>query len=561
MRRVSTISVQAVDVLVIVILGLAIPFVPLALIWAIDQGFSSSFALMWRVAADAWLLGHGVDIGVTLPANVVIGAGLEGAQAPFVLGLGVFGSALLSFVLAVRSGIRLRASSYRVLGLLVTAVTAALAGFIVALSARHDVATPDLLQSALLPALIITLGVGAGLLWRREAFDHARAATLLGIPTGAMRMLLLAGKAGLAAAVAVFGAASLVFTVVFAVHFLDVLSLFQGFQPTHLGALALLLLHLALLPTAIVWTASWIVGPGFAVGTGSSVTLTGVQLGPVPSIPMVGVLDGEIPGMAIALVVVPVVLAACIGWFLSTRDLRLQERWYSLIAIAFGGAIVAGAIFAALGAFASGGAGPGRLQETGVDALMFGLIGAAEVAGGLLIGLFVGQLREGAGLLGGGFTLFAGSANTEDGPLVVGGGDSRNEPALDADSEPGESVPGDSETEPGASNGPLEPAHEAVTTKADRKRQRRERRQDTAALWGRSSDPDDEFYAPDPARKRLYDAEIVERFEHKESADQSSANEHETIDLSTSGLANQAQNEPGSDELRADEDDSSNHSR
>src|SRR5690606_24782752 len=55
-----------------------------------------------------------------------------------------------------------------------------------------------------------------------------------------------------------------------------------------LGGIALTLGQLAFVPNLVVWAASWLLGPGFAIGTGSSVSPLATNLGPVPAIPVLG---------------------------------------------------------------------------------------------------------------------------------------------------------------------------------------------------------------------------------------------------------------------------------
>src|SRR5690606_18860563 len=48
--------------------------------------------------------------------------------------------------------------------------------------------------------------------------------------------------------------------------------------------------QLAFLPNLVVWAISWFVGPGFAIGVGSSIGPLGTNLGPVPAVPFLGAL-------------------------------------------------------------------------------------------------------------------------------------------------------------------------------------------------------------------------------------------------------------------------------
>ncbi|GAA2254961.1 hypothetical protein GCM10010430_43420 [Kitasatospora cystarginea] len=56
------------------------------------------------------------------------------------------------------------------------------------------------------------------------------------------------------------------------------------------GYAGLLVACLLLLPNAVLWAASYTLGPGFAVGTGTAVAPTGTRLGPLPDFPLFALL-------------------------------------------------------------------------------------------------------------------------------------------------------------------------------------------------------------------------------------------------------------------------------
>lgn len=58
--------------------------------------------------------------------------------------------------------------------------------------------------------------------------------------------------------------------------------------------LGITLLQLGWVPTGLVWALSWVVGPGFAVGSGSVFSPTRVVAGAVPSLPVLGALPTKI---------------------------------------------------------------------------------------------------------------------------------------------------------------------------------------------------------------------------------------------------------------------------
>ncbi|WP_431679024.1 cell division protein PerM [Kitasatospora sp. KL5] len=64
------------------------------------------------------------------------------------------------------------------------------------------------------------------------------------------------------------------------------------------GILGLLLACTLLLPNALLWAAAYGLGPGFAVGTGTTVSPLGTQLGAVPEFPLFALLPAGSPGIA-----------------------------------------------------------------------------------------------------------------------------------------------------------------------------------------------------------------------------------------------------------------------
>src|SRR5690606_24741878 len=92
------------------------------------------------------------------------------------------------------------------------------------------------------------------------------------------------------AVVAIAGAGALGVAVMTVLRGGEVVALFESARVDALGATILTLGHLAYLPTLVVWAASWLAGPGFAVGVGTAVSPAGTQLGVVPGIPVLGLL-------------------------------------------------------------------------------------------------------------------------------------------------------------------------------------------------------------------------------------------------------------------------------
>ncbi|MDH6124203.1 DUF6350 family protein [Kitasatospora sp. GP82] len=72
------------------------------------------------------------------------------------------------------------------------------------------------------------------------------------------------------------------------------------------GYAGLLVVCLLLLPNAVLWSASYALGTGFAVGTGTAVAPTGTRLGPLPDFPLFALLpDAGPPGWRAAACALP----------------------------------------------------------------------------------------------------------------------------------------------------------------------------------------------------------------------------------------------------------------
>lgn len=157
------------------------------------------------------------------------------------------------------------------------------------------------------------------------------------------------------------------------------------------GALALVVvLGLVLLPNATLFSGSYLLGPGFSVGTGTLVTPATVALGPLPAFPMLAALpdDGPVPGWTAWLVLLPPVVAfAAAAWS--------QWVWPTVYYVegavrGTAGGVVAGLAFGVLASLAGGAVGPGRMRDVApyaFDALLHAVtsFGLGGLLGGLVI--------------------------------------------------------------------------------------------------------------------------------------------------------------------------------
>jgi hypothetical protein len=151
--------------------------------------------------------------------------------------------------------------------------------------------------------------------------------------------------------------------------------------PGKVGGIALLLLGLMLVPNAAVWGASWVVGPGFAVGVGTSVGPFATLLGPVPSLPLLAALPGPVPTwIGCAALLVPLIAGAVAGLLVVGR-LRSPSYLVACREAALVGPC-AGTVAAVVGWLSGGPAGGARLTDIGPSPWQLGLALCLEVGVG-----------------------------------------------------------------------------------------------------------------------------------------------------------------------------------
>lgn len=348
------------------LVGLAAVTLPVLLLWAGDDRSTAGFAEALRTAGALWLLGHG--------------APLQSAGGS--LGLVPLGLAVVPLVLLVRAGRHVaervpaasRGDALRVVAGL--ALPYALVVSVVAGLARSAALRPSPLAGALGALALAALAAGSGVVraagagtvlpavparWRRAASGALVASAAL-LSGGALLVAAaLAGRAG-------------------AVH-----EQFAGGSAA--GGLGLLLVSIVLLPNAAVWAASWLAGPGFAVGVATSVTPFGAAVGPLPALPLLAAVPhADPPGIAALALLVPVAAGALGGLVVARRGGGAAEALLT--------GPIAGLAAAAAAALSSGPLGDGRLSDVGPSPAV-GLAVAAEVALGAVAVVVVRGLRPG----------------------------------------------------------------------------------------------------------------------------------------------------------------------
>ncbi|WP_051085807.1 DUF6350 family protein [Actinomycetospora chiangmaiensis] len=235
--------------------------------------------------------------------------------------------------------------------------------------------TPD---SAAVPADAspATAGVVAGLL-----AAVAAGAGVVG-PCGlAARVAALPGwlrrglRTGLAATVALVATGAALLLIVLLAHAEAVAAVFTAVAPEAGSGAGLWLLDVAYLPNAVVAAVSWVLGPGYAVGTVSAAP-TGATVGLVPPFPLAALLPADAPASWTGLVfALPLAVGSLVGWTLAPSDPDTATRLRS-VGVAAG---TAGLLLAVAALLAGGRLGTGPFDPVVVPAAWVLLAGVAWV--------------------------------------------------------------------------------------------------------------------------------------------------------------------------------------
>lgn len=399
MTRSLTALFAAFEAALVVAIGIAIPLAPLTVVWGIHYGFAVDWSTFWRTAVDVWLVGHGVDVRVQLAPEVAASLGLDGADAAFALTISALGFALLTVLLGIRAGSRVAETRFRLLGEFVAVSTFGVLALLASLSAVDALARPSLVQGTVLPTLVFGSGVLIGSLRTRRTIQDDAGSSLRDwfndLPPTLRAITAVSVRGGVAVAAAITAVASVAVAAMLALNYATVVALYQGLHTEVLGGFALTIAQIAVLPNLVIWAAAWLVGPGFAIGAGSTVSPLATQLGPIPALPIFGALPTGELAFGFIVLAVPVaagflVAATLRSWF--AAELPRQATPGIIVAAGCGIGVVAGAVLALLAAASAGAAGPGRLAQVGPDPVSVFLWAAIGVGIAAVCGLFAANV-------------------------------------------------------------------------------------------------------------------------------------------------------------------------
>jgi hypothetical protein len=327
-----------------------------------------------RVGADGWLLAQGAhlhlvtgSVSATITA-VPLGLTLFCAYVAYRLGGWAARTSAVDDLGTVLLGAVVMSGIYGVVSLL-TAVLAA-----------TTTAEPSLMRAFAGGFAVAFVGGGGGLLLGSgDAFEWRSR-----VPEGVRAVL----KGGAAAVLLLIAFAAVLLTVALLLDLGAAANVLSRLHADVSGGLLYTLLVAAAAPNAVLLSASYLLGPGFAVGTGTLVSPSAVVLGPVPAFPLLAALPSEgIPPAALtALVAAPVLAGAVAAVLVVRRFPAFGLETGAVRGLASG--VLGGLGVTVLIALAGGSVGPGRMAHVGAGLLDTAVAATVSMGvGGLVAGV------------------------------------------------------------------------------------------------------------------------------------------------------------------------------
>jgi hypothetical protein len=374
------------------LVSLAPMLVVVALVHALDSSGAST-GVVARLGLAAWLLAHGVPIEVGFGPIALAPLALTALAVWRVYRAGVHTARAIGArrgrgtLPAVRAGLAV-GLVYGLLGALSAAI------------ASHGGVHISLVRATL---TLFLFGAAAGLM---GALAEAR---LLARLVVAMPRTLRDGvRTGIVAALLILGAGAALAGMAVAIHGGDASQILHDYRTGVTGQIGLTLVCALFGPNLAIWAASYLVGPGFVLGTGTAVTAAEVKLGPLPALPVLaGLPSHPLSGWFTLLLGVPVAAALMAGWLLARRALRnappegldSRDGWTRLLASSAVAGPVAGALLGLAGLASGGSLGNQHLAVIGPHAGMVALIATMVVTIGTALAasatkIFLGVRRS-----------------------------------------------------------------------------------------------------------------------------------------------------------------------
>ncbi|MGW3893411.1 cell division protein PerM [Micromonospora chokoriensis] len=355
-------------------------YLPVAIVLGLVQlgTDSTTLAGTLRTALAGWLLGHGVP--------------LHTDSGP--LGLAPLALTVLALWRLSRAGVHVsraigardtRSPRRALLAAGAVGIAYALLGALAAVLVGAGGPDVSVIRAAAMFAVVGTLAALVGAT-RITAVTRVLVARMPGpvrdgVRTGLVAGLLLLGAGAGAAGLAVATGGG------------DAADMIGAYRTGVAGQAGITLVSVAYAPNAAIWSTSYLLGPGFAVGTDTAVRTSEVSVGALPAVPLLaGLPRGPVDGFGALLLAVPVLAGMVGGCLLARRVARLAgperapQRWAEVLAPAALAGPVAGVLLGLVAAVSGGPLGAGRLAEVGPVGWQVGAVATAVIAVGALLG-------------------------------------------------------------------------------------------------------------------------------------------------------------------------------
>ena len=393
MNKPQTFFIAAFDAAIRVALGLGVLLAPLTIVWIFENDPSIDWFVAFRAASDFWLLSHGTRL--VIPAGEILGV----AVPTFVVSLIPLGMTIWFARLYYTAGKRFLASSALWPGWLGGTLVFGAASLGISTLAFDPAIYPVTWQGVVFPTALFFVFQFLGSVFGRpdelfdgDVLDQAPERDAIRQSLNDFRLKLHwsirsliapALRAGTAITVILLMVSAFAIAILIGFSWIDITRLYESVQVSVLGATVLTAGQLAVLPNIIVFGAAWFTGVGFAIGTGSLISPLGSQVGPLPAVPIFGALPvGRLDfGMIAIVVVLLAAFVATLSIRRSADEIRFEfaTAWSAAISLGAAIALVTSLQLAVLAVIASGGAGPGRLSEIGINPYLLMLVSFVEV--------------------------------------------------------------------------------------------------------------------------------------------------------------------------------------
>ena len=348
-----------------------------SLSWLIDAGATTAWFDSFRNSINIWFALHGVGLDFAATS-------FNGLDIPaFAIQVVPLGAALLIFGLGWRSGKRLEDSTELWPGWLGAAVIYGLLSAGLLSVAATKSLSPNPISAYFVPTLVYVGGVICGSLFGAVspkqvnlAIERVAGKSWIQSLTEKVNWVVAsvaspALRAGTAFVFILQGLSAVVFAVLVGINWLNVIQLYEQLQGGIVGGFSATLMQLAFLPNLTFYVSSWLVGPGFAIGTGSSVSPLGTALGPLPTIPVFGTIPQGDFSIGMIVLVVPVLIALIttisVKKYAEAARHNFATPLASSIAMGLSIGFVAALEMTILALITHASIGPGRLQNVGAE--------------------------------------------------------------------------------------------------------------------------------------------------------------------------------------------------